>query len=63
MYSYRVGGRDGKMFCLTDLNMSASSLWELLSALSLLKSSASYWKKELLFFSRDISARWQGILF
>lgn len=42
MCSYRVGGRDGKVFCLTDLNMSTSSLWELLCALGLLKASASH---------------------
>lgn len=51
MYSYRVGRRDGKVFRLTDLNMSALSLWELLCALGLLKSSASHSKEELLFFS------------
>lgn len=51
MYSYRVGRRDGKVFRLTDLNMSALSQWELLCALGLLKSSASHSKEELLFFS------------
>lgn len=52
MYSYRVGERDGEVFCLTDLNMAASSLCELLCALGLLKSSAGHWKEKLLFFSR-----------
>lgn len=47
MYSYRVGRRDGKVLHLNDLNMSASSLWEPLCALGLLKSSASHSKEEL----------------
>lgn len=50
MCSYRAEGRAGRGFCLTDLNPSVSALWELLCALGLLKSSASHWEAELLFF-------------
>lgn len=63
MYSYRVGGRDGKVFCLTDLNIVCLISVGAFMCSAPIKIKCQPLKGRAVIFFWDISARWQGILF